>query len=158
MISFMGYLCLFHGWKFILDVEMFDRIPLSGALLIVLIAGYVWAQSQTSQPAATTRARVQNAREYRALCKRAKTADDFKALSAWCSDQSVISRRKIGQLEAELNDYHSSSSRPGSKYPPREETLRSLIAHYRRVAGNWQKSTENYMARSAKPQAMDPNR
>ena len=158
MTSFMGYLCLFHDWKFILAVEMFDRIPLSGALLIVLIAGYVWAQSQTSQPAATTRARVQNAREYRALRKRAKTADDFKALSAWCSDQSAICRRKIAQLEVELNDYHSNSLRPDSKYPPRDETLQTLIAHYRIVAGNWQKNAENYMARSAKLEATDTNR
>src|SRR5215471_50 len=136
---------------------MFDRISFGGAVLLVLIAGWAWAQSQMS-PASATRARIQNSREYRSLCKRAKTADDFKALSAWCSDQSSICRRKIAQLEAELNDYHSNPSRPGSKYPPRDETLRNLIAHYRIVAGTWQRSAEDYKARLAKLEATDTNR
>jgi hypothetical protein len=148
-------LCLFHGCKFILDVDMFDRISLSGALLI---AGFTWAQSQTSQPEAATQSRIQNTCQYKALRKRAKTASDFKALSAWCTDQSAVCRRKIAQLEAELNDYHSGSPRPAPKYPPRDQTLRDLIAHYRIVAGNWQRSAENYMARSVKLEVTGTNR
>jgi hypothetical protein len=137
---------------------MFTRISLSGALLLVLVAKCAQAQSETALPAAATRGRIQNTREYRALRKRAKTADDFKALSAWCSDQSAVCRRKIAQLEAELNDYQPGSPRPGQKYPPRDQTLRNLIAHYRIVAANWQKTAENYMAGSAKLGATSSNR
>jgi hypothetical protein len=132
---------------------MFVRIPLSGALLLVSIGGCAWPQSGNPQPAAATPVKIQNSREYKRLCKRAKSADDFKALSAWCSDQSTACRRKIAELEAELNDYNSRPSPVGPKYPPRDQTVRDLISHYRILAGKWQESAEDYTSRLARLEA-----
>ena len=137
---------------------MFVRIPLSGTLLLASIAGYTRAQPAVPQPEAASRNRIHNTRGYKALCKRAKTADDFKALSAWCADQSAVCRRKVAQLEAELKEYNASSPRPGPKYPPRDQTLRDLIAHYRLLSAKWQESAENYMGRLAKLESASTNR
>jgi hypothetical protein len=128
---------------------MFDRIPLSGTLLLASIAACAWPQSGDSRLAAATSAKIQNSRENKGLCKSAKSADDFKALSMWCSDQSTLCRRKVAEPEAELKDYNSRPSPKGPKYPPRDQTIRDLISHYRILAAKWQESGENYTSRLA---------
>jgi len=136
---------------------MFNKVPLSTILLLVSIAGYAWPQPGTAQPGGANGVKIRNSREYKGLCKRAKSADDFKALSAWCSGRSTMCKRKVAELEAELSDYYSKPSVAGPKYPPRDQTLRGLIAHYRSLAGQWQASADRYTARLASLDATSTN-
>ena len=62
----------------------------------------------------------------------------FGALATWCRSQTASCRRNQAKCEAELRDF--CAHRPAFAHranPPRERTLRSLIATYRRQAERW---------------------
>ncbi len=108
------------------------------------------AQSGDTQAVAPKPVVIHTGREFKGMCRRAKTADEFGALSTWCAGQSSASSKKVAQLEAELKQYYSGPTPVGPKYPPRDQTLKELISHYRLVSAKWQERAKGYTDQQAK--------
>ena len=100
--------------------------------------------AETNDAAAKSVAKLHNAREFNGLCRRAKTADDYKALCEWCDGRSSFCTRRLRELEAELKDYYSATQRVGPKYPLRDQTLKELIYDYRVQGQKWTERGDGY--------------
>lgn len=126
-------------------------------LMALLSAAAAWPQAPFAEqrPGA---APIRSAREFRGMCRRAKTADQYGALSAWCFRQSGACVKKVSELESELKEYDSGTPRVGPKYPPRDRTIRELIAYYRSQAAKWQGRADGYTKQMAKLMTPDAAR
>ena len=116
----------------------------------MMIGSLLSGWAQTNDPAAKPVAKVRSAREFNGLCRRARTADDYKGLCEWCDGRSSFCARRVKELEAELKDYYSGTQRVGLKYPPRDQTLKELIDHYRVQGQKWAERGDSYRKQVAK--------
>jgi hypothetical protein len=99
--------------------------------IAVLLLGHAAAQQQSPRTPKTNR-------EWTALRARARTAEDFRSLSKWSQGQAESCRRKQSDCEFELREsYAHPPSHPLPRNPPREQSLRNLIAFYRGQAHRW---------------------
>ena len=123
---------------------MFGNIrSLAIAAVVGSLVGGAHAQD-SSQNAAMQAVNIHTGREYNGLCKRARTAEEFQALSNWCGDRSSFCSRRAREFEAELNEYYAHSSRIGLKYPPRDQELKQLIYKYQSQAAHWSHLGDGY--------------
>lgn len=116
----------------------------------ILAVGVVplWPQAIDQQPTSRNPVMIHSAREFKEVSKRAQTAEEYGALSAWCSNRSSTYGKKIAELESELTAYYARSGPVGPKYPPRDQTLKELIAHYRLLSSKWQDRATGYTQRA----------
>ncbi len=103
-----------------------------------------WAQSGDAQRYSGGAVTIHNAREYKGMCRRARTAEEYGALSTWCSSQSSAYATRVAQLQAELREYYSRTGPVGPKYPPRDQTLKELVSHYQTLSARWHERADNY--------------
>ncbi len=90
-----------------------------------------------------------NSGQFKCLRSQARTAEDFKALSKWCRQRAETYRKKKEDCEAELREYYSRPSPLAlAKYPPRDKSLKALIAHYRELSARWSE-LENLYSKKA---------
>jgi hypothetical protein len=101
-------------------------------------------RAQTIDPTAKSVEKLSSDREYKRLCQRAKAADDYRALGDWCDGRSSFCARRVKELEADLNAYYTGMNRVGPKYPPRDQTLKELIYHYRVQRQKWTERGEGH--------------
>jgi len=103
---------------------------LSWLLMSALLVGMAAAQNQDGA--------LKTSRDWKRLRAQAHTEADFGKLAQWCQTQAELYRKKAGDYEVELREYYANpSARPVPKYPPADQNLKSLIAHYRDLSKHW---------------------
>lgn len=87
-----------------------------------------------------------NKKQYQALSHSAKTVDAYEQLASFASMQAERFRRKAAECQEELDGY-TSGRVPYPvipKYPKRDETLKSLIGHYKRSERKWRSAESHW--------------
>jgi hypothetical protein len=120
---------------------------MAGMLALVAIAA--GAQSGEAERVIENPVIIHGARSYKEMSRRAKTADEFTALSMWCSSQSSIYAKRVTELESELKAYYANPS-VGPKYPSRDQSIKERISHYRILSAQWQARANDYNNQVAK--------
>ena len=81
---------------------------------------------------------IENSKEYNRVRRRAKTADDFKALAAYC--QARVSKYEADKKEnrAELDRYNSKQHMPPNpKFRSMDDLLKTYIARDEKAIARW---------------------
>ena len=129
---------------------MYRRVSISVAVAALLVQSIALAfqSTETATPKRETIV-VKTAREFRSLRGRARTPEEFGALSQWCDLQAGACRRKQAGYEQELREYYAHPPAvPRPKYPARSQTLSLLIAHCKEQAEHWSELAELYSGRT----------
>ena len=122
------------------------RTPCPFAMLIA--TGALLLSQAAAQPQSPPMPKT--AREWNALRNRARTAADCRALSQWSQSQAESCRRKQIDCEAELRDYYAHPSpHPFPRNPPRDQSLKHLIAYYQGQARRWDDLAGGYSEKAA---------
>jgi len=128
------------------------RITLSftAAALFAQSALLALQETRLPDPAVSQIAVPRNSREWKRLRGHARTPEEFYALSRWCQAQAAQCRKKQASCEEELRAFYAHPPVPPfPKSPPRDQTLRGLIAGYRNQAQRWTEFADAY-SRKAK--------
>jgi len=94
---------------------------------------------------------IENSKEYNRLRRRAKTADEFKALATYC--QTRVSKYEADKKEnqAELDRYNSKQHMPGnSKFRSMDDLLKTYIARDEKAIARWTQLTAQYTDEAVK--------
>ena len=102
---------------------------------------------------------IQNSKEYNRVRRRAKTADDFKALAAYC--QARVSKYEADQKEnqAELDRYNSKQHMPTNpKFRSMDDLLKTYIARDEKAIARWSQLSAQYTDEAAKLEKEEAHR
>ena len=94
---------------------------------------------------------IENSKEYNRVRRRAKTADEFKALAAYCQARvSKLEADKKGN-QAELDRYNSKQHMPGnSKFRSTDDLLKTYIARDQKAIERWTQLSALYTDQAVK--------
>jgi hypothetical protein len=121
---------------------MFGRLSLT-AIVLALASTQVTAAPVPNFVEPVTL--IKNSQDYNRLRKRAMTADEFKALAAYC--QARVSKYEADKKEnqAELDRYNSKQHMPGNpKFRSLDDLLRTYIASDDKAIARWTLLTTQY--------------
>ena len=97
---------------------------------------------------------IENSKEYNRMRRRANTADEFKAVAAYC--QARVSKYEADKKEnqAELERYNSKQQMPGNpKFRSMDDLLKTYIARDEKAILRWTQLSAQYTAEAAKLEA-----
>jgi hypothetical protein len=124
---------------------------LSSLLMSALLVGPAAAQNQDGA--------LKTSREWKRLSAQAHTEAEFHQLAQWCQTQMDLYKKKAAGYEAELKEYYASpSARPVPKYPPVDQNLKTLIAHYRDLSKHWEEMADLMIAKAMELAAADAHK
>ncbi len=120
-------------------------VSFTAAALLAQSALLALQETHLPDPAVPQIAVPRNSREWKRLRGHARTPGDFYALSKWCQAQAAQCRKKQAGCEEELRAFYAHPPVPPfPKNPPREQSLRGLIAGYRNQAQRWTAFADAY--------------
>ena len=98
--------------------------------------------------ASAASSQIHNSREWKRLRAQARTPEDFAKLAEWCNHQVAENLGKAERCDRERQEFLQQPVGTGPKYPPRDQTLRTLASHYRELAAHWKALGEECSARA----------
>jgi hypothetical protein len=116
---------------------------------------------ERSQPAAANSqvSTPKSIREWKLLRTRARSAAEFRALSAWCDGQLQRCRRKQTQYEKSLQEYYAAGRfyHPVKTAPREDERLKSQIDGCKQRASYWSRLSRQYSDKAKTTESALPN-
>ena len=94
---------------------------------------------------------VKTSKDYDRLRTHAHTAQDYQALAEWCRTRASKFQQEQAARGSELDAYYRRQSNLNlPKYPPRDQTLKTLIARDREQATHWNHLATEYSEQARK--------
>jgi hypothetical protein len=89
-------------------------------------------------------------RDWRRLQTRARTPEEFRALSKWCDSKAGAALKKQSEAETDLREFYANQccSNPVKQRPRRDELLKNNIESYKRDAKRWSDLAERYSSKA----------
>jgi hypothetical protein len=94
---------------------------------------------------------IENSKEYNRVRRRAKAADDFKALAAYCQARVAKYEADKKENQAELDRYNSKQHMPANpKFRSMDDLLKTYIARDEKAIARWTQLGTEYTEAAAK--------
>ena len=123
--------------------EIMQCICLTLCLATASLLTHPVAVAQDAKPVSSNQAFAtpKNNREWNRLCTRAKTAEEFRALSKWCDGQAGVCRRSQAAAEEQLR-------RPYPSNYARSHNLSNTIERCRKQVKQWSDLSWQYSSKA----------
>ena len=93
---------------------------------------------------------IENSKEYNRVRRRAKTADDFKALAAYCQARVAKYEADKKENQTELDRYNSKQHMPANpKFRSMDDLLKTYIARDEKAIARWSQLSAQYTGEAA---------
>ena len=91
-------------------------------------------------------------RQFKQLCEKAKSPEEFRQLAIFADQQASENRTKAAECQTELNAYTSGAVPYPTvpKSPTRVQTLHNLIVHYRKIEKHWTALKHQFSEKAAR--------
>lgn len=129
-------------------------IAFTGAAL--LLSSYAMALQEPVAATSRLESTVPRSdQDWKRLQARARTPEEFHALSKWCDSKAEVSRRNQSDAEAQLREYYAKEccSKPVKQRPRRDELIKNNIESYKRDVKRWSDLAERYSSRAKELEA-----
>ena len=94
---------------------------------------------------------IKNSRDYNRLRKRAMTANEFKALAAYCQERIAKYEADKKENQAELDRYNSKQHMPSNpKFRSMDDLLKTYIAGDEKAIARWTQLSAQYSDQAQK--------